>query len=96
MTLYSPATNYSDNDSCNSLVSYSYSSTASAPSNAPPTPEPETDDLKVLQTKPLKPAVKKQYQCTQCLKNFSRPSALQTHSYTHTAEKPFQCLRYIQ
>ncbi|KAI7892539.1 uncharacterized protein EV154DRAFT_390216, partial [Mucor mucedo] len=35
----------------------------------------------------------KQYQCTHCLKNFSRPSALQTHTYTHTAEKPFQCTK---
>ncbi|KAI8969240.1 hypothetical protein BDF20DRAFT_790721, partial [Mycotypha africana] len=33
----------------------------------------------------------KQYQCPECLKIFSRPSALQTHSYTHTAEKPFKC-----
>jgi uncharacterized Zn-finger protein len=44
-----------------------------------------------LNTKPVVP--KKQYQCPLCHKNFSRPSALQTHSYTHTAEKPFQCLR---
>ncbi|KAF1803741.1 hypothetical protein FB192DRAFT_1254732, partial [Mucor lusitanicus] len=36
----------------------------------------------------------KQYQCPQCLKSFSRPSALQTHSYTHTAEKPFQCRNF--
>ncbi|KAI9347065.1 hypothetical protein BD770DRAFT_370023, partial [Pilaira anomala] len=36
---------------------------------------------------------KKQYQCLDCLKWFSRPSALQTHSYTHTSEKPFQCTK---
>lgn len=36
---------------------------------------------------------KKQYQCPDCLKWFSRPSALQTHSYTHTSEKPFQCTK---
>jgi uncharacterized Zn-finger protein len=80
MSACSPATtNYSDNE-CSSPV---YNS-----SNAPPTPEPEADELKARQ---VKPTPKKQYQCTQCLKNFSRPSALQTHSYTHTAEKPFQC-----
>lgn len=36
---------------------------------------------------------KKAYTCKYCQKVFSRPSALQTHAYTHTAEKPFQCLR---
>jgi uncharacterized Zn-finger protein len=81
---YYPITDYPD-ESYNSTVSYTHSV------NAPPTPEPEADELKVHQAKP---APKKQYQCTKCLKNFSRPSALQTHSYTHTAEKPFQCLRY--
>ncbi|KAI8876682.1 hypothetical protein K501DRAFT_148194, partial [Backusella circina FSU 941] len=33
----------------------------------------------------------KRYQCTECEKGFSRPSALQTHMYTHTKEKPFKC-----
>lgn len=36
---------------------------------------------------------KKVFACTYCQKVFNRPSALQTHTYTHTAEKPFQCLR---
>lgn len=36
---------------------------------------------------------KKSYACQYCQKVFNRPSALQTHTYTHTAEKPFQCLR---
>ncbi|KAI8337375.1 hypothetical protein EDC96DRAFT_416766, partial [Choanephora cucurbitarum] len=33
----------------------------------------------------------KTYGCTQCSKSFTRPSQLQTHIYSHTAEKPFQC-----
>ncbi|ORE15887.1 hypothetical protein BCV71DRAFT_151749, partial [Rhizopus microsporus] len=33
----------------------------------------------------------KQYPCGKCSKIFNRPSALTTHSYTHTGEKPFQC-----
>ena len=39
---------------------------------------------------------KKQYPCGKCSKIFNRPSALTTHSYTHTGEKPFQCQRYIK
>ncbi|KAI9264322.1 hypothetical protein BDA99DRAFT_437685 [Phascolomyces articulosus] len=33
----------------------------------------------------------KRHRCNVCNKLFSRPSALQTHMYTHTGEKPFQC-----
>ncbi|KAI8880982.1 hypothetical protein K501DRAFT_154253, partial [Backusella circina FSU 941] len=33
----------------------------------------------------------KKYQCERCPKWFSRPSALQSHTYTHTGEKPYQC-----
>ncbi|KAI7858592.1 hypothetical protein BDC45DRAFT_403566, partial [Circinella umbellata] len=33
----------------------------------------------------------RKYQCTTCSKAFSRPSALRTHMYTHTGEKPFEC-----
>ncbi|KAI9271699.1 hypothetical protein BDA99DRAFT_433599, partial [Phascolomyces articulosus] len=34
---------------------------------------------------------KRKYQCRMCNKAFSRPSALRTHGFTHTGEKPFQC-----
>ncbi|KAI7905864.1 uncharacterized protein BX663DRAFT_497916, partial [Cokeromyces recurvatus] len=34
---------------------------------------------------------KKRYDCNLCSKYFNRPSALQTHVYTHTGEKPHMC-----
>lgn len=34
---------------------------------------------------------RKKYQCDYCPKDFTRPSALQTHVYTHTGEKPHEC-----
>ncbi|KAG0761237.1 hypothetical protein G6F57_007989 [Rhizopus arrhizus] len=33
----------------------------------------------------------KLYVCPQCTKPFTRPSALQTHIYTHTGERPHAC-----
>lgn len=80
----SPTDTHSLSGSVPILYTLSYCSSAFS---APSTPEPEP--VKVVKT----PTPKKQYQCTHCLKIFSRPSALQTHMYTHTAEKPFQCLK---
>ncbi|OZJ05914.1 hypothetical protein BZG36_01196 [Bifiguratus adelaidae] len=36
-------------------------------------------------------ATRKKYVCPVCSKSFSRPSSLQTHEYSHTGEKPYQC-----
>ncbi|KAG5359491.1 Zinc finger protein [Yarrowia sp. C11] len=33
----------------------------------------------------------KKHVCTVCGKRFTRPSSLQTHTYSHTGEKPFRC-----
>lgn len=33
----------------------------------------------------------KKHKCKVCDKRFTRPSSLQTHMYSHTGEKPFQC-----
>jgi uncharacterized Zn-finger protein len=32
------------------------------------------------------------FRCPYCQKSFSRPSSLRIHTYSHTGEKPFQCL----
>ncbi|KAL9547695.1 hypothetical protein MBANPS3_006040 [Mucor bainieri] len=88
-------TSYSDDALVSPSSICSFSSSSSSSSLA--TPEPECDEQKaknnIIQhlTSQQPPKPKKQYQCPQCLKCFTRPSALQTHSYTHTAEKPFQC-----
>ncbi|KAK7205847.1 hypothetical protein BZA70DRAFT_237273 [Myxozyma melibiosi] len=33
----------------------------------------------------------KKHKCPVCNKRFTRPSSLQTHIFSHTGEKPFQC-----
>ncbi|KAL0085557.1 C2H2-type zinc finger transcription factor [Phycomyces blakesleeanus] len=33
----------------------------------------------------------KRYKCNYCSKEFTRPSSLITHTYSHTGEKPFKC-----
>ncbi|KAF8543468.1 hypothetical protein BDD12DRAFT_682627, partial [Trichophaea hybrida] len=33
----------------------------------------------------------KKHKCKVCDKRFTRPSSLQTHTYSHTGEKPFVC-----
>jgi uncharacterized Zn-finger protein len=38
------------------------------------------------------PAGSGRYACPYCQKAFSRPSSLRIHTYSHTGEKPFQCL----
>ncbi|CAO3676143.1 unnamed protein product [Umbelopsis vinacea] len=38
------------------------------------------------------PADTGRYACPYCQKLFSRPSSLRIHTYSHTGEKPFQCL----
>ncbi|KAK4510644.1 uncharacterized protein ATC70_005076 [Mucor velutinosus] len=94
---YQPLSPHSVSYSDNAFVSRSSTCSSSSASSSLATPEPEFDDQKtknniiqhLVSQPPPKP--KKQYQCPKCLKSFTRPSALQTHSYTHTAEKPFQC-----
>lgn len=68
-------------------------STVSNPKNSYTSTFPESDNEKVFKTGLNNTQIKKIYPCSQCTKHFNRPSALETHSYTHSLEKPFQCLR---
>jgi len=36
-------------------------------------------------------STQKKHKCKVCDKRFTRPSSLQTHTYSHTGEKPFVC-----
>ncbi|PWW78816.1 hypothetical protein C7212DRAFT_156714 [Tuber magnatum] len=36
-------------------------------------------------------STQKKHKCKVCEKRFTRPSSLQTHTYSHTGEKPFAC-----
>jgi len=36
-------------------------------------------------------STQKRHKCKVCDKRFARPSSLQTHMYSHTGEKPYQC-----
>jgi uncharacterized Zn-finger protein len=36
-------------------------------------------------------STQKKHKCKVCDKRFTRPSSLQTHTYSHTGEKPFAC-----
>lgn len=68
------------------------SSTSTTSLNYTPiTLEPDSAIVSKSNMNPVK--IRKVYPCSKCPKHFSRPSALETHSYSHTLEKPFQCLR---
>ncbi|CAG8449144.1 26703_t:CDS:2, partial [Dentiscutata erythropus] len=59
------------------------------PPRPPPVPAPQammtTFSSKTVSSTP------KRYKCNICQKRFTRPSSLQTHTYSHTGEKPFKC-----
>ncbi|CEI96883.1 Putative Zinc finger protein C25B8.19c [Rhizopus microsporus] len=76
-------TQLSRSDNCNSSLSFSVASSPSLSTSASVNSD--------LNRKDSRRNNKKQYPCDKCSKIFNRPSALTTHSYTHTGEKPFQC-----
>ncbi|KAK9766526.1 hypothetical protein K7432_004321 [Basidiobolus ranarum] len=51
---------------------------------------PPTSMMTTFSSRITSPSAKR-YHCTVCQKGFSRPSSLNTHMYSHTGEKPFQC-----
>lgn len=66
-------------------------STLSSPSNSfsQTTPPPQSYLMSTFSSKIVKSTRK--HVCEICGKRFTRPSSLQTHSYSHTGEKPFKC-----
>ena len=67
-------------------------SNISSPSNSfsPTTPPPQSHLMSTFSSKTVVKSTKK-HVCEICGKRFTRPSSLQTHSYSHTGEKPFKC-----
>lgn len=67
-------------------------STLSSPNNSfsPTTPPPQSYLMTTFSSKTVVKSTKK-HVCEICGKRFTRPSSLQTHSYSHTGEKPFKC-----
>ncbi|RHZ74196.1 hypothetical protein Glove_227g129 [Diversispora epigaea] len=55
----------------------------------PPVPAPQTM-MTTFSSKTVS-STPKRYKCNICQKRFTRPSSLQTHTYSHTGEKPFKC-----
>lgn len=85
------------NLSCSPTESYSSalpSLTVSASSSTSSISESTSTYSPLIPESPKNFKEKKEYTCQYCSKLFNRPSALETHIYTHTREKPFQCLRY--
>lgn len=57
--------------------------------NRPSVPAPQTM-MTTFSSKTVS-STPKRYKCNICQKRFTRPSSLQTHTYSHTGEKPFKC-----
>ncbi|CAG8593881.1 1766_t:CDS:2 [Dentiscutata erythropus] len=57
--------------------------------NRPPPVAPQTM-MTTFSSKTVS-STPKRYKCNICQKRFTRPSSLQTHTYSHTGEKPFKC-----
>ncbi|KAK3393180.1 hypothetical protein B0H63DRAFT_12547 [Podospora didyma] len=56
-------------------------------SNQPPAPQSMMGSF----SSKVSTSTQKKHKCKVCDKRFTRPSSLQTHIYSHTGEKPFQC-----
>lgn len=60
---------------------------ALADNNLPPAPASMMGSF----NSKVSPSTQKKHKCKMCDKRFTRPSSLQTHTYSHTGEKPFTC-----